>query len=120
MAAQVDMISGGRLLRGLGAGWQQNGHKAYGIPFYTMRERLERLDEACHVIRSPWKERRTTFEGRYYQLSDAPLDPKPVQTPHPELLIGGGGERITLEIVAKHADNWNCWVAPRGRARKGK
>src|SRR5213593_3755396 len=62
-----------RLRVGLGAGWQQNEHKAYGIPFYTMRERLERLDEACHVIRSLWKERRTTFEGRYYQLSDAPL-----------------------------------------------
>jgi len=100
MAAQVDIISGGRLLLGLGAGWQQNEHEAYGIPFYTMRERLERLDEACQVIRSLWKERRTTFEGRYYQLSDAPLDPKPVQTPH--------------------ADHWNCWGGPRVLARKGK
>src|SRR5438874_1119385 len=120
MAAQVDIISGGRLLLGLGAGWQQNEHEAYGIPFYTMRERLERLDEACQVIRSLWKERRTTFEGRYYQLSDAPLDPKPVQTPHPELMIGGGGERVTLRIVAKHADHWNCWGGPRVLALKGK
>src|SRR5215468_7803533 len=71
MAAQVDIISGGRLLLGLGAGWQQNEHEAYGIPFYTMRERLERLDEACAVIRSLWTERRSTFKGRYYQLSDA-------------------------------------------------
>ncbi len=91
MAAQVDIISGGRLLLGLGSGWQQNEHEAYGIPFYTMRERLERLDEACQVIRSLWTERRATFKGRFYQLSDAPLEPKPVQTPHPELMIGGGG-----------------------------
>jgi F420-dependent oxidoreductase-like protein len=120
MAAQVDIISGGRLLLGIGAGWQQNEHEAYGIPFYTMRERLERLDEACHVIRSLWTEKRVSFEGRYYQLSDAPLDPKPVQKPHPELMIGGGGERITLRIVAKHADHWNVWGGPKVAARKGK
>src|SRR5262245_10130278 len=118
MAAQVDVISGGRLVLGLGAGWQNNEHAAYGIPFYTMRERLERLDEACSVIRSLWTERRSDFKGRYYQLSDAPLDPKPVQQPHPELMIGGGGERITLRIVAKHADHWNVWGGPKVLARK--
>jgi F420-dependent oxidoreductase-like protein len=120
MAAQVDIISGGRLLLGLGSGWQQNEHEAYGIPFYTMRERLERLDEACQVIRSLWTERRATFKGRFYQISDAPLDPKPVQKPHPELMIGGGGERITLRIVAKHADHWNVWGGPGVSTRKGK
>src|SRR6266540_2463146 len=109
-----------RLLLGLGAGWQQNEHEAYGIPFYTLRERLERLDEACEVIRSLWTERRATFKGRYYQLSDAPLDPKPIQTPHPELMIGGGGERVTLRIVAKHADHWNVWGGPSVATRKGK
>ena len=119
MAAQVDIISGGRLLLGLGAGWQENEHAAYGIPFYTMRERLERLDEACEVLRSLWTQRRSDFKGRYYQLSDAPLDPKPVQTPHPELMIGGGGERVTLRIVAKHADHWNVWGGPQVLARKG-
>jgi F420-dependent oxidoreductase-like protein len=119
MAAQVDIISGGRLVLGLGAGWQQNEHEAYGIPFYTMRERLERLDEACQVIRSLWTERRSNFKGRYYQLSDAPLDPKPVQQPNPELMIGGGGEKVTLRIVAKHADHWNVWGGPLVLARKG-
>jgi F420-dependent oxidoreductase-like protein len=118
MAAQIDIISGGRLLLGLGAGWQKNEHEAYGIPFYTMRERLARLDEACEVIRSLWTQRRTNFAGRYYQLSDAPLDPKPIQKPHPELMIGGGGERVTLRIVAKHADHWNVWGGPRVLARK--
>jgi len=119
MAAQVDIISGGRLLLGMGSGWQENEHEAYGIPFYTMRERLERLDEACHVMRSLWTEKRSTFKGRFYQLSDAPLDPKPIQRPYPELMIGGGGEKITLRIVAKHADRWNIWGGPKTAARKG-
>jgi len=118
MAAQVDIISGGRLLFGIGAAWQRNEHEAYGIPFYTMRERLERLDEACTVIRLLWTERRSNFNGRYYQLADAPLDPKPVQKPHPELMIGGGGERVTLRIAAKHADHWNVWGGPKVLARK--
>jgi F420-dependent oxidoreductase-like protein len=120
MAAQVDIISSGRLLLGLGAGWQQNEHEAYGIPFYTLRERLERLDEACQVLRSLWTQHRSSFAGKYYQLSDAPLDPKPAQRPHPELMIGGGGERVTLRIVAKHADHWNVWGGPKVQARKGR
>ena len=119
MAAQVDIISGGRLILGMGSGWQENEHEAYGIPFYTMRERLERLDEACQVMRSLWTEKRSTFKGRYYQLSDAPLEPKPVQQPYPELMIGGGGEKVTLRIVAKHADRWNIWGGPKTAARKG-
>jgi len=120
MAAQVDIISGGRLLLGMGAGWQQNEHEAYGIPFYTVPERLKRLDEACHVLRALWTERRANFQGRYYQLADAPLDPKPVQSPHPELMIGGGGERVTLRVAAKHADHWNVWGGPGVMARKGR
>lgn len=119
MAAQVDIISGGRLVLGLGAGWQENEHQAYGIPFYTMRERLERLDEACQVLKALWTQRRSDFAGRHYQLSNAPLEPKPVQRPYPELMIGGGGERVTLRIVARHADHWNVWGGPRILAHKG-
>ena len=109
MAATVDHMSGGRLVLGLGAGWQENEHEAYGIPFYTMRERLERLDEACQVMKSLWTQDRSNFKGRYYTLSDAPLQPKAVQKPHPELMIGGGGEKVTLRIAAKFADEWNVW-----------
>ena len=119
MAAQVDIISNGRLLLGMGSGWQENEHEAYGIPYYTMRERLERLDEACHVMKSLWTERRSTYKGRFYELSDAPLEPKPVQQPHPELMIGGGGEKVTLRIVARHADRWNIWGGPKTVAKKG-
>jgi alkanesulfonate monooxygenase SsuD/methylene tetrahydromethanopterin reductase-like flavin-dependent oxidoreductase (luciferase family) len=71
------------------------------------------------VLRSLWTKKRSDFTGRYYQLADAPLDPKPIQSPHPELMIGGGGERVTLRIVAKHADHWNVWGGPQVLGRKG-
>jgi F420-dependent oxidoreductase-like protein len=118
MAVTVDIISGGRLICGLGAAWQENEHRAYGIEFYTVRERLERLDEACRVLKALWTEPRATFKGRYYQLEDAPCLPKPVQRPHPELMIGGGGEKVTLRIAAEHADHWNTWGGPETLARK--
>lgn len=119
MAAQVDIISGGRLILGMGAGWQENEHEAYGIPFYTVRERLDRLEEACEVLKALFTQKRANYKGRFYRLSDAPLDPKPVQTPYPELMIGGGGEKVTLRIAAKHADHWNVWGGPTVLARKG-
>ena len=109
----IDVVSGGRLIAGIGGAWQQNEHEAYGIPFYTVGERLARLDEACQVLKLLWTQDRATFKGRFYQLSDAPASPKPIQKPHPELLIGGGGEKVTLKIAAKHADHWNTWGGPR-------
>ena len=117
MAAQVDIISDGRFVLGIGAGWQENEHQAYGIPFYTAAERLRRLDEACQIIRSLFAEERTTFKGRYYEIENAPLAPKPVQRPLP-LLIGGGGERVTLRIAARYADEWNTWGTPETLKRK--
>jgi F420-dependent oxidoreductase-like protein len=111
MAAGVDRVSGGRLVLGLGAAWQENEHRAYGIPFPPLRERLERLEEACVLIRSLLTQERTSFAGRHYQLVDAPCEPKPVQRPLP-LLIGGSGERVTLRIAARHADEWNTWGTP--------
>ena len=120
MAANVDIISGGRLICGMGAGWQENEHQAYGLPFYTVGERLQRLDEACQVLNMLWTQERSTFKGKYYQLDDAPLMPKPVQKPRPELMIGGGGEKVTLRIVARWADHWNVWGGPDILAQKGK
>jgi len=120
MAANVDIISGGRLICGMGAGWQENEHQAYGLPFYTVAERLKRLDEACRVLNMLWTQERSTFKGKYYQLDDAPLMPKPVQKPRPELMIGGGGEKVTLKIVARWADHWNVWGGPDILAKKGK
>jgi len=120
MAATVDVISQGRLILGLGAAWQENEHEAYGIPFYTVGERLARLDEACRVIKALWTQPKSAFDGKFYRLQDAPLEPKPVQRPHPELMIGGGGEKVTLGIVARHADHWNVWGGPETVARKGR
>lgn len=106
MAATVDQLSGGRLVLGLGSGWQQNEHEQYGIPFYTINGRLHRLEEACQVIRALFAEEKANFQGKYYQLNDASLEPKPQHVP---LLIGGGGEKLTLKITAKYADEWNVW-----------
>lgn len=108
MAATLDHITGGRVVLGLGSGWQENEHSQYGIPFYTVAERLKRLDEACQVIRSLFTQPKSNFDGAYYQLENASLEPKPVQNPMP-LLIGGGGEQVTLKITAKYADEWNVW-----------
>jgi F420-dependent oxidoreductase-like protein len=120
MATNVDIISNGRLICGIGAGWQENEHQAYGIPFYTVGERLARLDEACEVLKRLWTEKKATWKGKFYTLDDAPCDPKPVQRPYPELMVGGGGEKVTLKIAAKHADHWNTWGGPATLAAKGK
>lgn len=108
MAATVDHISGGRLVLGLGAGWQENEHRAYGLEIFTVGGRLRRLEEACQVIKALFNERRASFEGKYYRITDAPLEPKPLQNPLP-LMIGGAGEKVTLRIVARYADEWNTW-----------
>jgi F420-dependent oxidoreductase-like protein len=117
MAANVDNISEGRCVLGLGAGWQENEHAAYGIPFYTLGGRMRRFEEACEVVTGLFTNDQTSFQGRYYQLKDAPLAPKPVQRPLP-LLIGGGGEKQTLRIAAKYANEWNVWGTPEVLQRK--
>jgi alkanesulfonate monooxygenase SsuD/methylene tetrahydromethanopterin reductase-like flavin-dependent oxidoreductase (luciferase family) len=108
MAATVDHITGGRLIVGMGAGWYELEHKMYGIPFYDVPERLRRLNEAVQVMRLLWTEKRANFDGRYFQLKDALCEPKPVQSRLP-ILIGGGGERVTLKIAARWADAWHSF-----------
>jgi F420-dependent oxidoreductase-like protein len=111
IATAVDQVSHGRLTLGIGAGWQENEHAAYGIALGTVRERMDRFEEAAQVLRSLLRQPRTTFAGRYFQLSDAPNQPAPVQDRLP-LLVGGGGERRTLRIAARYADQWNTWSTP--------
>jgi len=112
MGATLDVITGGRLEMGLGAAWFQGEHEALGIPFPPVAERIKRLGEACEVIRRMWTEDAATFDGQYYQLKEAYCNPKPVQKPHPPILIGGGGEQLTLKMVARYADAWNAFGAP--------
>src|SRR6266850_1396363 len=102
----LDHISGGRLLAGLGSGWTETEFEMTGIPFPPITERLRMLDEALTVIRSLWANERTTFAGEFYKLKDAILWPKPVQKPHPPIIIGGGGKGL-LRIAAKHTDYLN-------------
>lgn len=118
MAATLDHITSGRVTLGLGSGWQQNEHEQYGLEFYDVGERLARLDEACAVIKLLFQETQSSFNGKHYQLANASLEPKPIQKPLP-LLIGGGGEKVTLKITAKYADAWNVWGDPSILAAKG-
>jgi F420-dependent oxidoreductase-like protein len=107
-AATLDQISGGRFTLGLGAGWQENEHRAYGLELGGIKARLDRFEEACEVVTSLLRQPRTTFEGHYYQLVDAPCDPEPIQA-HLPLLIGGKGEQRTMRLAARFADEWNAW-----------
>jgi F420-dependent oxidoreductase-like protein len=107
-AVTVDHLSGGRLEFGIGAGWAENEHTMLGLPFGSARDRADWLEEALPIIRSLWTEARTTFAGEHYQLIDAVAEPKPVQTPHPPIWIGGTGRRRTLRMAAEHAAVWNA------------
>ena len=111
-AATVDVISGGRLDFGIGAGWNEYEHASMGIPLYAPGDRIRRLGEACEITRRLFTQHLTDFEGRYYQLKEARCEPKPIQKPFPPFVIGGGGEQLTLRIVAKYAQVWNFAGGP--------
>lgn len=107
MAATVDVISSGRLDFGVGAGWNEYEHESMGIPLYAPGERIRRLGEACEITKRLWTQPLTDFDGRYYQLKEARLEPKPIQQPYPPIVIGGSGEQLTLRVAARYADIWN-------------
>lgn len=106
MAADLDVLSDGRFDLGLGAGWFEGEHEMFGIDFPRYRDRLSRLDEAAHAIRRLWSGEPSSFAGDYYRLQDAENHPPPLSQP-PTLIMGGKGER-TLQVVARHANEWNC------------
>lgn len=107
MAAALDIISGGRLELGIGAGWNEEESGAYGIELGSLTERFDRFDEACQVLIGLLSRETTDFEGRFFRLSAARNEPKGPQRPHPPICIGGNGEKRTLRITAKYADHWN-------------
>ena len=106
--ATVDHISGGRVLFGIGAGWQENEHTAYGIELPPVKQRLDRFEEAVQVVKGLLTNDRFSFDGEYYKLTNALVNPKR----DIDLLIGGGGEKRTMRIAAKYADEWNAWSTP--------
>jgi F420-dependent oxidoreductase-like protein len=112
IGATLDVLSKGRLFMGIGAAWNEEESKAYGIAFPKPKERLQRLEEAVQIIQRMWTEKQVNFDGRFYTIRDAFCEPKPIQKPHPPILIGGAGERETLRIVAKYADACNLFGSP--------
>lgn len=111
MAAQIDQLSGGRFVMGMGAGWNEPEHIAYGIPFPPVKERFDRLEESINVVQALWGLDAADYDGKYYQLRGADCLPKPPAGGSP-ILIGGGGEKRTLRLVARYADEWNCVNVP--------
>jgi F420-dependent oxidoreductase-like protein len=118
--ATVDAMSGGRVELGLGAGWFEDEHRAYGVPFPSTRERFDRLEEQLAIVTGLWTTpvgERFDFQGRHYQLSDSPALPKPVQRPRPPVIVGGFGKRRTPALAARYADEFNVAFAPLGDFR---
>ncbi|WP_019927463.1 LLM class F420-dependent oxidoreductase [Nocardia sp. BMG111209] len=107
MAATLDIVSGGRLELGIGAGWNEEESGAYGIELGSLRDRSDRFEEACEVLTGLLSEPTTTFEGRFYHLTEARNEPKGPQRPHPPICIGGNGEKRTLRTAARFAQHWN-------------
>jgi len=107
MAAALDIISDGRLELGVGAGWNEEESGAYGIELGSLTERFDRFDEALECIVGLMTQETTSFSGEYFTLAEARNEPKPVQRPHPPIVIGGTGPKRTLRAVAKHAQHWN-------------
>jgi F420-dependent oxidoreductase-like protein len=112
MASTVDVLSHGRLTVGIGAGWYEHEYRAYGYAYPEAPKRLRQLREAVQVVLAMWTEEKATFEGEYYQVHGAINQPRSVQRPHIPLLIGGGGEKVTLKLVAQFADACNVGDDP--------
>lgn len=120
MAASLDVVSDGRLIVGLGAGWHESEYTTYGYEFPPIGTRLAQLGETLEILRRMWTEERASFAGRHFTIRDAVCAPKPVQRPLP-IMIGGGGERVLLKMVARHANIWNnlgAYHADVGRKRE--
>ena len=109
MVTTLDVISKGRAILGIGAAWNESEHNGYGFEFPPIGRRMDRLDEALTICRAMFTQERSTFEGRFYQVRDAINSPRPIQAGGPPILIGGGGEKRTLRLVARHGDMSHWW-----------
>jgi F420-dependent oxidoreductase-like protein len=118
ITSSIDVISGGRLDWGIGAGWYDQEYRAYGYDFPSAAERIRMLRETVEIVKLMWAEPDATYEGRHFSVDGAQCDPKPLQDPHPPIWIGGGGEQLTLRVVARHADRSNFGGKPHEWAHK--
>jgi F420-dependent oxidoreductase-like protein len=112
ITSNIDVISGGRLIWGIGAGWYQHEFTGYGYDFPKASDRIRVLKETVEIVRAMWSQPDVSYDGRHFQLDGAQCDPKPLQQPHPQILIGGGGEQLTLRVVARLADASNFGGKP--------
>jgi F420-dependent oxidoreductase-like protein len=112
ITSNIDVMSGGRLIWGVGAGWYDHEFKGYGYAFPKAADRIRILRETVEIVKAMWSEPDVTYHGKHFTLDGAQCDPKPVQQPRPEILIGGGGEQLTLRVVARHADTANFGGKP--------
>jgi F420-dependent oxidoreductase-like protein len=108
----LDVLSGGRAALGLGAAWYEREHRALGVPFPPLAERFERLEETLQVVRQMWSDDDGPYTGKHYQLAETICSPQPLRQPHPPIMVGGGGERKTLRLVAQYADACNVFSSP--------
>lgn len=118
ITSTVDVISGGRLDWGIGAGWYENEYRGYGYEFPTPKDRIGMLRESVEIVTSMWTQPETSYRGKYYEVTRANCDPKPLQSPRPPIWIGGGGEQLTLRVVARLADYSNFGGQPEQWAHK--
>src|SRR6516162_5328271 len=118
ITSNIDVMSGGRLDWGIGAGWYDGEFRAYGYDFPSNADRIRMLRETVEIVKLMWTEPDASYEGRHFSIAGAQCDPKPVQTPHPPIWIGGGGEQLTLRVVARHADLSNFGGKPDEWAHK--
>jgi len=108
LAVMVDRVSNGRFTMGLGLGWYEDEAKAYGLPMPPLRTRIEMFEETVKLMKTLWTGKgKVSFKGKYFSLENAPFEPKPVQKPHPPVIVGTGGEKVMLKIVAREANGWN-------------
>ncbi|MCB2061768.1 MAG: LLM class F420-dependent oxidoreductase [Novosphingobium sp.] len=114
----LDVLSGGRAELGLGAAWYEREHRGLGVPFPPISERFERLEEALQICLQMWSDDNGPFQGKHYQLAETLCSPPPVSSPRPRIMIGGGGEKKTLRLVAQYADACNFFGAPEDVAHK--
>lgn len=105
--ATLDHVSDGRAVLGIGAGWFEEEYEAYDYDFPDPPERISQLADAIELVRTMWTDAPATYHGEHYDIEDLILQPKPVQDPHPPIMVGGGGEQLTLRVAARHADRWN-------------